>query len=52
MDYIEMQNCLKEWLDDEYNYWTHEGMIFRMKNTLRNDESVEALGPGGWTEVL
>ena len=49
-NYIKEQERLKELLEENYTYWTYQGMIYRQHVNDYGDH-VELLGPGGWTEA-
>jgi hypothetical protein len=38
-------------IEEGFTYWTHEGHIMRRHYTGSQFDAIEALGPGGWTEV-
>lgn len=50
-DYIKDLTQLKDILEEDFTYWTHEGIIYRSPMG-ELDFLTEVLGPGGWMEPL
>lgn len=50
-DWIAVQEALKNYLEEDFTYWVHEGMVLRSPMG-ENDFLAEILGPGGWAEAL